>query len=301
MCLMSVNDSGFRLLAVFAHPDDESFGPGGALARYAAEGVDVHILILTDGAVGSVASEAVDEVDNLAQIRTEELQESVDMLGATLHQFQFRDSGMPGTEANEHPDCLLQADRAEVTGRVVHKIRELRPQVVITHDPTGGYFHPDHIRVNEIVTHAFHLAGDPSAYPEHIDDDLKLYTPQKLYYTALSRRFIKWAMRLLRVMGKDPTKFGRNNDIDLTQLGTPDDLIHTHIDVSDYLDVQRQASAAHRSQGGGMSFQRYLPDFVVRRLFGRDSFIRACPTPGPNVSIETDLFAGVVPRDGASR
>lgn len=293
-------NSRYRLLAIFAHPDDESFGPGGTLARYAAEGVDVHILIMTDGAVGSVDPGAAEDGENLAEVRGRELREAVAALGATLHQCHFRDSGMAGTEANGHPDCLLQADREEVTGRVVRSMRELRPQVIVTHDPTGGYFHPDHIRVNEIVTHAFQLAGDPAAYAEQVDEGLAPHKPQKLYYTALSRTFIKWAIRLLRLMGKDPTKFGRNGDIDLTQLGTPDEMIHARVDTGDYLETQRRASAAHRSQGGGPGFQRYLPDFVVRRLFGRDSFIRAYPAPAPKAPVGKDLFTGVSLEDDSN-
>ncbi len=242
---MNRKSSAYRLLGIFAHPDDESFGPGGTLARYAAEGVDVHILITTDGAVGSVDPEAAEEVENLAEVRGQELRQAIEVLGATLHQFHYRDSGMPGTESNQHPDCLLQADREEVTGRVVRLIRELCPQVIVTHDPTGGYFHPDHIRVNEIATHAFQLAGDPTAYPDQIaEDGLSPHKPQKLYYTALSRRFIKWATRLLRLTGKDPTKFGRNGDIDLTRLGTPEEMIHTRIETGEYLAVQQRASAA---------------------------------------------------------
>lgn len=292
--------SGYRLLAIFAHPDDESFGPGGTLARYAAEGVDVHILIMTDGAVGSVDRDAIDQGEDLAAVRSRELRQAVQVLGATLHQFGYRDSGMAGSEANEHPDCLLQADRSEVVGRVVRLIRELRPQVIMTHDPTGGYFHPDHIAVNEIVTQAFQLAGDPSAYPEQIEEGLPTHQPQKLYYTALPRTSIKWAVRLLRVLGKDPTRFGRNGDIDLTRLGTPDEMIHTWIDVGDYLDTKRRAGAAHRSQGGGPGFQRHLPDFVVRRLFGREAFVCAHPTPAPDTPTERDLFADVVSAKGAS-
>ncbi len=265
------------------------------MARYAAEGVDAHVLIMTDGAVGSVDPDAIDQGEDLAAVRSRELRQAVEVLGATLHQFGYRDSGMAGSEANEHPDCLLQDDRSEVIGRVVRLIRELRPQVVMTHDPTGGYFHPDHIAVNEIVTRAFRLAGDPSAYPEQIEEGLPAHQPQKLYYTALPRTFIKWTVRLLRVLGKDPTRFGRNGDIDLTRLGAPDEMIPTWIDVGDYLDTKMRAGAAHRSQGGGPGFQRHLPDFVVRRLFGREAFIRAHPLPPPNAPMEKDLFAGVAP------
>ncbi len=288
----------YRLLAVFAHPDDESYGPGGTLALYAARGVDVHVLIMTDGAVGSVEPDVIDQVENLAAVRARELRQAVDTLGATLHQFHYRDSGMAGSDSNQHPHCLVQADRGEVVGRVVRLIRALRPQVVVTHDPTGGYFHPDHIAVNEIVTRACDLAGDPSAYPEQMDGELTPYQPQKLYYTALPRTFIKWAIRLLRLLRKDPTRFGRNGDIDLTQLGTPDEMFHTRIDVGDYLDVKMRASAAHSSQGGGPGFQRLLPAFVVRRLFGREMFIRAYPTPAPDAPLENDLFAGVAPDGG---
>ena len=282
-----------RLLAVFAHPDDESFGPGGTLARYAAECAAVHILIMTDGAAGSVDPHATDAETDLAAVRASELRQAVDVLGATLHHLHYRDSGMADSEANLHPDCLLQADPAEATGHVVRLIREIRPQVVVTHDPAGGYFHPDHIAVNRIVTHAFRLAGDASAYPDQIEQGLTAYQPQKLYYTALPRTFIKWAVRLLRLLRKDPTRFGRNGDIDLTRLGTPDELIHTWIDVGDYLDTKMLAGAAHRSQGGGPGFQRYFPGFIVRRMFGREMFIRAHPTPAPNAPVERDLFAGI--------
>lgn len=294
---MNTKNSKYRLLGVFAHPDDESFGPGGTLARYAAEGVDVHVLIMTDGAVGSVDPATAGEIKDLVETRAEELRQAVETLGATLHQFHYRDSGMPGTEANQHPDCLLQADRSDVTERVVRLIRELRPHVIITHDPTGGYFHPDHIRVNEIVTHAFQLAGNPSAYPQQLEAGLEPHRPQKLYYTALSRRFIEWAIRFLRLTGQDPSQFGRNNDVDLTRLGTPDELIHTQIDVGDYMDVKAEAGAAHRSQGGGISFQRYLPGFLVRRLFGQEEFIRAYPTPAPTAPVETNLFDDVTAKD----
>jgi mycothiol S-conjugate amidase len=295
---MAMNNCQYRLLGVFAHPDDESFGPGATLARYAAEGVDVHILILTDGAVGSVDPNAAADIEDLVAVRTRELEQAVDVLGASLHTFHYRDSGMAGTEANLHPDSLLQADREEVTSRVVRLIRELRPQVVVTHDPSGGYGHPDHIRTNEIVTRAFQIAGDPSAYAEQIDAGLEPYKPQKLYYTALSRRFIKWAVRVLRLLGRDPTKFGRNQDVDLTGLGTPEEMIHTKIDTGDYMAVQQQASAAHRSQGGGISFERYLPDFAVRFLFGHDVYSRAYPAPAPDAPIERDLFAGVTSEVG---
>ncbi|HZD11702.1 MAG TPA: PIG-L family deacetylase, partial [Candidatus Binatia bacterium] len=135
------------LLAVLAHPDDESFGPGGTLARYAAQGVDVHIVIATNGAAGSVVEEYEAAREQLAQVRREEVEAAVEILGAELHLLGYRDSGYIGDPANEHPEALINVDKREAAAEVVRLIRELRPQVVLTHDEFGGYFHPDHIMV----------------------------------------------------------------------------------------------------------------------------------------------------------
>lgn len=97
------------LLAVLAHPDDESFGPGGTLARYAREGVDVHIAIATDGAAGSVAEGYETAREQLATVRAEELKKAVNILGATLHNLGYRDSGYIGDPANQHPAAFIQA------------------------------------------------------------------------------------------------------------------------------------------------------------------------------------------------
>lgn len=102
----------------------------------------------------------------------------------------------------------------------------------------------------------------------------------------------------MRLLGRDPTRFGRNQDIDLTRLGTPDSLIHARIDVRGYLDIKAAAGAAHRSQGGGPGFQRGLPEFMVRWVFGQETFTRAYPEPSPGALMEQDLFEGVVPHRG---
>ena len=133
------------LLAILAHPDDESFGPGGTLAKLAAEGVDVHIAIATDGAAGSVAEGYEEAREKLAAVRAVELEKAVEILGGTLHRLGYRDSGMKGDVANQHPDAFINADHFSAIGKVVKLIREIQPHVVVTHDETGGYFHPDHI------------------------------------------------------------------------------------------------------------------------------------------------------------
>lgn len=278
-----------RLLAILAHPDDESFGPGGTLARYVREGVDVHIAIATDGAAGSVAEGFEEAHTRLVEVRAKELTTAVAILGATLHTLGYRDSGYVGDPANQHPDAFINTNQTEAIGRIVQLIRQVRPQVIITHDETGGYFHPDHIQCWRITTPAFRLAGDAAQYPE---DGLPPYQPQKLYYTAFPRTWVKFFTFLMRLRGQDPTKAGRNKDIDFTKLGLPSGKIHTHIDYRPYWDIKREASKAHSSQGGGTGMTRVIPRFIQKWLLGSESYMRAHP-PTPDGYRETDLFAGV--------
>jgi LmbE family N-acetylglucosaminyl deacetylase len=278
-----------RFLTVLAHPDDESFGPGGTLAKYARAGVDVHIAIATDGAAGSVIEEYNDRREKLVEIRTAELEKAVNILGGTLHMLCYRDSGYVGDPANDHPQAFVQVDKAETTGRIVELIRTIRPQVIMTHDETGGYFHPDHIRCYEITTTAFHAAGDPAQFP---DRGSAPYQPQRLYYSVFPNRYLKFFILLMRLRGQDPTRVGRNNDIDFTNLGRPDADLHAHIDIKDVWDIKRQASAEHQSQGGGTGgFAGRLPVWLQKRIFGKEYFMRGFP-PAPDGKQETDLFGG---------
>ncbi|HFC12999.1 MAG TPA: GlcNAc-PI de-N-acetylase, partial [Anaerolineae bacterium] len=183
------------LLAILAHPDDESFGPGGTFAKYAREGVDVHICIATDGAAGSVTDGHEDARENLVEIRSAELDKATAILGVTLHKLNYRDSGYINDPANDHPDAFIQSDTAEAVGKVVALIRQIRPQVVVTHDETGGYYHPDHIRCWEITTQAFHAASDPNQYPAAGAP----FKPTRLYYTAFSNRMVKIMTRIMRL------------------------------------------------------------------------------------------------------
>jgi len=277
------------LLAVLAHPDDESFGIGGTLTRYAQEGVDVHIAIATDGVAGSVAEGYEESLASLVEIRTNELTAAVDVLGGHLHMLGFRDSGYIGDPANEHPDAFINVDKELPIARVVELIRELRPQVVITHDETGGYFHPDHIHCCTITTAAFFAAGKADKYPQI---GASPYQPQRLYYSALPNRMVWLFTTLLRLRGNDPTKMGRNKDIDFTKLGIPSKNIHASIDYRSYWDFKRLASAQHQSQGGGTSNSRTLPDWIQRRFLASEYFIRAYP-PSINRKKAHDLFEGI--------
>ncbi|MCL4870743.1 MAG: PIG-L family deacetylase [Anaerolineae bacterium] len=275
------------LLAVMAHPDDESFGPGGTLAKYAAEGVALHVAIATDGAAGSMEKGHEVAREQLAAVRTEELAAAVTVLGGTLHRLGYRDSGMTGDPANEDPAAWIRADEGEAVGKVVKLIRELRPQTIITHDETGGYFHPDHIQCWNITTKAFHAAGDPAQYPEI---GLAPYQPERLYYTAFPNRWVKFFILLLRLRRQDPSKMGRNQDIDFTRLGVPSRKIHARINYQAYWEIKRLASAQHKTQGGGVGFNRWMPVWLQKWLFGYETFMRAFPSV-PDGFREYDLFA----------
>lgn len=279
-----------RMLVVLAHPDDESFGMGGTLARYAAEGVEVHIAIATDGVAGSVAEGYEHTLAELAAVRAQELQAAVSILGGHLHMLGYRDSGYIGDPANENPGAFIQQNVAEVAGRIVALIREIRPQVVVTHDETGGYFHPDHIMCWKVTTPAFFAAGDPVQYP---DISFPAHQPERLYYTGLSNRMMKVFTGLMRLKGQDPKHAGRNKDIDFTRIGIPPQRLNAKIDFSDYWDVKRAASAQHPSQGGGMGGRlSMLPVRLQKRLMSKETFIRAYP-PVPDGFRESDLFNGI--------
>jgi len=274
------------ILAVLAHPDDESFGMGGTLALYARRGASVHLVCATRGEAGSVDPRYLQGFASIAERREAELRCAAEKLGLTeVHFLDYRDSGMPGSRDNNHPQSLVSAPLEEVTGRVVHYIRLLRPQVVVTFDPIGGYKHPDHIAIHKATVEAFKLAGDP----EYITD-LPPYQPQKLYFHIIPKSFLRFAVWVLPLLGKDPRRFGRNQDINLAAL-VEDGHFPTHasIDYRQVSQVKDEASQCHSSQldGGGL---RRGPMRWAQVLFGeKDQFMRAWP-PVEGRLREHDLF-----------
>jgi LmbE family N-acetylglucosaminyl deacetylase len=281
------------LLGVFAHPDDETFGPGGTLAKYAAMGVNVHVIVGTDGDAGSVETTYQrGEGRTLAQERQEELTHAALLLGVTtIWNLPYRDSGMRGSPDNNHPRALIQQPLPHLVAELVDYIRRMRPQVVMTHDPFGGYGHPDHIRLCEAMTAAFYEAGNPDYSGQN--PALAPYSPQKLYFRAYDRWMLRWAVRFMNLTGKNPRAVGRNQDINLEEISTWEVPIHTEIDILDYMDQKEMASRAHASQyGGGPSYMRIFPEFIRRRIASKEQFSLAYPVPNGK-GLETDLFAGV--------
>jgi LmbE family N-acetylglucosaminyl deacetylase len=282
----STNGHGLRLLAVLAHPDDETFGTGGTLAYYARRDVEVHLICATSGEVG-VAPPDLRGFSSPGEMRRAELRCAAQILGLKeVHFLNYRDSGMSGSPDNEHPEALAAQPVLEVARKVAALIRRIRPQVVITFDPIGGYRHPDHIAIHQATVKAFAMAGDPS-----IDlEGLEAYSPQKLYFHTMSRRLFRIAIRLLPLFGRDPRQFGRNRDIDLTSFADVDFPIHAAVSIRSVLKTKDEASACHSSQGGG----RLLGPLsgLQRFLAAEETFMRAVP-PEPPRSRERDLFEGV--------
>ncbi len=278
-----------RLMAILAHPDDESFGTGGTLALYAQSGVRIHLVCATRGEVGDVPPEMMQGFKQVAELREHELRCAAEVLGLDgVHFLDYRDSGMPGTPDNQHPRALAAAPLDEVVSKLVPLLRRWKPQVVITFDPIGGYCHPDHVAIHQAAVQAFHAAGDPAYAPQ----DLPAYQPQKLYFHIFPRRLMRWLARLLPWFGIDPQRFGRNQDIDLVQISQPDYPVHARINYRPVAAAKQQASACHASQEGPPSGG--LLGLIFRLGSQYDTFMRAYP-PTPPERIERDLFEGITP------
>jgi LmbE family N-acetylglucosaminyl deacetylase len=193
---------------------------------------------------------------------------------------------MRGSPDNQNPASLYQADLEDVARDTVHVIRQVRPHVIITHEPTGGYQHPDHVKVSRAVAHAWAAASDATAYPTPVVEGRTPWQPARLYYLVVPRSAIRWFTVLLLLTGRNPRRFGNNRDIDVTRLGVPDSDIHVRLDLRKYLPIREAASACHRSQGGGA----HWPAFLGRHAMSSECLVQALP---PGARRHSDLFAGL--------
>ena len=283
-----------RTLVFFgAHPDDESFGPGSTLARYALSGVKVYVVCSTGGEAGTVAPVHMKGFATVGDLRAKELDCAAKALGLTgLIKLGYRDSNMRGTPDNKRPDCLAMAPLNEVAGRMVKIMREIRPDVVITHDPSADYGHPDHIATHNAAVKAFHAAGDPKQYPSAGPP----FQPGKLYFGVRPRGSWRLMVKLMPLFGQDPHHAGRNRDIDMTKMVGIEYPVHAIVRLpKQAIEVRNRAAACHASQGGGRGPMR--GPFMIIRLIEkfrgpRDYFMRAWP-PTTGRRRESDLFQGL--------
>jgi len=278
------------ILSVLAHPDDETFGMGGTLALYARRGVQVHLVCATRGEAGDVDEIYLQKYASVAERREAELRCAAEKLGLTsVNLLDYRDSGMPGMDANRHPAALINAPQEEVAATVVRYIRQLRPQVVLTFDPIGGYKHPDHIAIHKATVRAFELAGQAD-----YQDGLPPFQPERLFFHVIPKGYLRFAVRVLPLIGKDPTRFGRNGDIDLADLVESGDFpVHTVINYRPVSAVKDDASLCHASQLPGGASLRRGPMRWAQQLFGqKEHFMQAYPPPH-NGHKSHDLFTAI--------
>lgn len=270
-----------RMLICYAHPDDESFGIGSTIAKYSAEGVEITLICATNGDVGTVSPEKLHGYESVGALRLAELNCAAAILGfKEVITFGYRDSGMMGTEENNHPQSLWQAPLDKVAGQIVEVMRRVRPQVVITFDPFGGYGHPDHIKMHQATHRAM----------EMIEGDA--VRPQKLYYASFPRLLLRIGVTVMRLMGKDPRKMGTNQDLDAVAILDATLPVHARIAVGQYYETGQKAANCHASQTNPRQTFA-LTNLLFRAMSSRTSFTRVQPPPRVGERIEPDLFLGV--------
>jgi N-acetyl-1-D-myo-inositol-2-amino-2-deoxy-alpha-D-glucopyranoside deacetylase len=275
------------ILSVLAHPDDESFGMGGTLALYSRRGADVYLVCATRGEVGTVDDEHMQGFASTGEMRESELRCAAGHLGLKAVFFlDYRDSGMPGSPENRHPDAQVAHPLDEVAGKVVKYIRELKPDVVLTFDPIGGYRHPDHIHIHQATALAFEKADDDAFHPEAGAP----FKAGKLYFHIFPRGLLKLAVRIMPLFGKDPTKFGRNGDIDMKSLAEVDFPTHAKINIGSVTAVKAAASACHASQGGG-GMNRGIAGLLTRIFGESESYMQAYPPVLLDAKVKNDLLS----------
>jgi len=283
------------LLAFHAHPDDESLSMGGTLARYAAAGEQVAVVVATRGEAGEILNHEEPESlrERLGEIREAETRAAGALLGVTAVEFLgYRDSGMAGTPENGHPECFCRADFLEAVGRLVRLVRRYRPEVMTAYDPFGGYGHPDHIQVHRVGTAAFFGAADVGRFP--VEQGEEAWQPAKLYWVTWPRERTRQRRRLAAEAGEIPAEEAEVEP----DSGTMEEHISTFVDVAPWFDRKWAAILAHRTQIAETGWLLTIPEEVRRRAFSREAFIRvfsrvASPEDAP------DLFAGLRPGPAA--
>ncbi|MER6127438.1 N-acetyl-1-D-myo-inositol-2-amino-2-deoxy-alpha-D-glucopyranoside deacetylase [Streptomyces sp. NPDC001795] len=287
-----------RLLLVHAHPDDESINNGATMAKYVAEGARVTLVTCTLGEEGEVIPPALahltpDRDDALGPHRVAELAAAMKELGVSDHRFlggpgRYRDSGMMGVEQNHRPGAFWSADLDEAAGHLVAVVREVRPQVLVTYDPNGGYGHPDHIQAHRVAMRAAGSAADPGFRPD-------LGAPweiSKIYWNRMPRPVAEAAFaRLGEALDKTP--FAKAAAVDDVPGVVDDQVITTEIDGTAFAAAKAAAMRAHATQIEVAEPWFALSNALAQPLFTTE-YYELVSGERPAVR-ERDLFEGVTP------
>ncbi|WP_171170868.1 N-acetyl-1-D-myo-inositol-2-amino-2-deoxy-alpha-D-glucopyranoside deacetylase [Streptomyces sp. I05A-00742] len=290
---------GRRLLLVHAHPDDESINNGATMAKYAAEGAHVTLVTCTLGEEGEVlppgpAHLTADREDGLGAHRAGELAAAMKELGVTDHRFlggrgRYRDSGMMGAPQNDRPESFWRADVDEAAAYLVEVIREVRPQVLVTYDPHGGYGHPDHIQAHRVATRAVELAGEP-AFRRDLGDP---YEVAKVYWNCVPRSVAEAAFARLRetAAAGGTLPFPGVASLDDVPGVVPDEEVTAAPDTAAHLPAKAAAMRAHATQIVVAGHFFALSNELSQPLFA-DEYYRLVRGAAA-AAREDDLFAGV--------
>ena len=268
------------LMAVHAHPDDESSSTGGVLARYSDEGVRTVVVTCTNGEFGDAQGgvkpgDDGHDTSGVALTRLAELREACKHLGVTeLELLGYHDSGMPEWEYRHSPDAFCNVPLDVVAARIGGLIERYRPQFVISYDPDGAYQHPDHV-------HAARAALAAVARTE---------IPAKFYQTAMRRSEWRKIFDALRAAGEDVPEWEMTEE-EQRKVAESEARITTEVDIRPQLERKRDALMSHTSQITDSWFSKIPPE-IVESAFGKELFIRTIDHTGAPVP-ETDLFAGL--------
>ncbi len=264
-----------KLLAVFAHPDDESMGMGGTLAKYSAEGVDTHLVCASRGERGWFGPEEQDPgPDRLGQLRTKELENAVQELSMKSLSFLGYIDG-----------DVDKADHAEAIERIVTHIRKIKPQVVVTFSPDGNYGHPDHIAIGQFTSAAIVCAAD-SSYKD--PENLPSHRVSKLYYMVDGENFVNLITPFM-----DDMTFPVDDQL-RGEVAWKEWTITTRIDMAAYCRTAWRAIQCHQSQLPTLgALAEMHEDAAVSVLAMQGTFYRAFSLVNGGRQVETDFFAGL--------
>ena len=283
-----------RLMAVHAHPDDESSKGAATMAKYVSEGVDVLVVTCTGGERGSILNPKLQGdayiEEHIHEVRKKEMDEAREILGVKQEWLGFVDSGLPeGDPLPPLPDgCFALEDVDKAAGRLVRSIRSFRPQVITTYDENGGYPHPDHIMTHKVSVEAFEAAGDPDRYPELGEP----WQVQKLYYHhSFNRPRMQAIHDAMIAHGLESPWEERLKEWDREP--DWDARITTRVPCADYFGVRDQALLAHATQIDPDGFWFAIPRELQTEVWPTEDFelvVSHVNSPTP----EDDLFAGIV-------
>ncbi len=284
-----------RLMAVHAHPDDESSKGAATLARYVDEGVDVLVVSCTGGERGDVLNPKLQgdpEVErDLPELRRKEMATAAAALGVKHHWLGFVDSGLPeGDPLPPLPEGCFALQPLEVASApLVRLVREFRPHVMTTYNENGGYPHPDHIMTHKVSVEAFEAAGDPTRYVDGIEP----WTPLKLYYDVgfSTARMMAFHEALLAMDKESPFVEWiqrRTEDPDRP----PERTITTRVNINGWMDRRDAALRAHATQIDPDGWFFAIPNDVQAEVWPTDDFELARSLVDTELP-EDDLFAGI--------